>query len=90
MILYLWAKDTSTYLVVIPKNAVIHIQKSAAGPPMKIAIATPPMFPVPTVPDKAVLKAWKGVVSPLLSLYLFPEKRIFQALLKKMICGNLR
>jgi hypothetical protein len=25
------------------------------------------MFPVPTVPDKAVVKAWKGVVSPSVS-----------------------
>ena len=44
--------------VVIPKNAVAHI-RYAAGPPKKIAKATPPMLPVPTVPDSAVDKAWK-------------------------------
>ncbi|GIS22568.1 MAG: hypothetical protein CM15mP123_04700 [Gammaproteobacteria bacterium] len=41
----------------MPKKAVIHIQNNAAGPPIKIAIATPPIFPVPTVPDRAVLRA---------------------------------
>ena len=51
----------------MPKKAVTHIQKIAAGPPRKIAKATPPMFPVPTVPDSAVVKAWKGVVSPFVS-----------------------
>ena len=55
--LYLWDKVTSTNFVVIPKKAVIHIQKIAAGPPKKIANATPPIFPVPMVPDKAVVKA---------------------------------
>ena len=57
MRLYLCAKVTSTNFVVIPKIAVIHIQKIAAGPPIHIARATPPIFPVPTVPDKAVDKA---------------------------------
>ena len=55
--LYLCAKVTSTNLVVIPKNAVIHIQKIAAGPPRNIANATPPMLPVPTVPESAVERA---------------------------------
>ena len=55
--LYLWAKVTSTNLVVMPKKAVIHIQKIAAGPPKKIANATPPILPVPTVPDSAVVRA---------------------------------
>ena len=41
----------------MPKKAVTHIQKMAAGPPRKIAKATPPMFPVPTVPDNAVVNA---------------------------------
>ena len=60
--LYLCDKVTSTNLVVIPKKAVTHIQNNAAGPPMKIAIATPPIFPVPTVPERAVLNAWNGLV----------------------------
>ena len=43
--------------MVIPKKAVTHIQNIAAGPPRKIARATPPILPVPTVPDNAVVKA---------------------------------
>ena len=35
------------------------IQKVAPGPPMLTATATPAMFPSPTVPDNAVVKAWK-------------------------------
>ena len=52
---------------------------------MKIAMATPPIFPVPTVPDKAVLKAWKGDVWP--SLPFPDENRIFHPLEKYLICG---
>ena len=55
--LYLCANVTSTNLVVIPKNAVIHIQKIAAGPPRNIASATPPILPVPTVQESAVESA---------------------------------
>lgn len=33
----------------IPKNAETHIQTSAPGPPLTIAVATPLIFPVPTV-----------------------------------------
>ena len=62
---------TSTNLVVIPKIAVIHIQKIAAGPPIQIAKATPPIFPVPTAPDIAVVKASKGVVSPSASSFAY-------------------
>ena len=64
VVLYLWAIVTSTNLVVIPKIAVIHIQNIAAGPPIHIAKATPPILPVPTAPDIAVVKASNGVVSP--------------------------
>ena len=56
---YLCESVTSTNLVVIPTIAVTNIQNNAAGPPRCIAKATPAIFPVPTVPDKAVVKAWK-------------------------------
>lgn len=36
----------------------------APGPPRVIAVATPAMFPVPTVAESAVVRAWKGVISP--------------------------
>ena len=51
------ANKPSEYLVAIPKNAEIHIQNKAPGPPAIIAVATPTIFPVPIVEDKAVHKA---------------------------------
>ena len=61
---YLWDMVTSTNFVVMPTKAVAHIQNSAAGPPRKMANATPPIFPVPTVPDNAVERACRCEVSP--------------------------
>ena len=43
----------------MPKKAVSHIQNSAPGPPMRMAMATPAMLPMPTVADSAVVNAWK-------------------------------
>ena len=61
---YLCDRDISPNLMAIPKKAVIHIQNSAAGPPVKMATATPPMLPVPTVPESAEKRAWRGLMSP--------------------------
>ena len=36
----------------------------APGPPRAIAVATPAMFPVPTVADSAVISALNGLTSP--------------------------
>ena len=48
----------------------------AAGPPVQIAKATPPILPVPTAPDIAVVSASKAVVSPSESVSLFfPETK---------------
>ena len=41
-----------------------YIQKTAPGPPIAIAPATPAMLPVPIVAAKAVHTAWKGVMEP--------------------------
>ena len=60
----LTASTPSEYLVAVPTMAVIHIQKTAPGPPMAIAAATPAILPVPMVEDRAVIKAWNGVTSP--------------------------
>ena len=86
----MWPKVTSTNLVVIPNIAVIHIQKIAAGPPVHIAKATPPILPVPTAPDIAVVNASKPVVSPPeLDLVPFPETSP-QAFPKNLNCGKPR
>ena len=57
---YLRASVISEYLVTIPKKAANHIQKTAPGPPVKMAPVTPAMLPVPTVPARAVVTAWNG------------------------------
>ena len=43
----------------IPIIPLIHIQKIEPGPPILIATATPAIFPIPTVADKAVERALK-------------------------------
>ena len=48
----------------MPTAAVTHIQKIAPGPPMRIAVATPPIFPLPTVEARAVDRAWNEVMEP--------------------------
>ena len=64
------ARVTSENLVHMPKNAEHHIQKMAPGPPSAMAPATPAIFPVPTVPARAVHTAWKGLMEPSLACVL--------------------
>ena len=61
---YLIANKPSAYLVAIPKNAASHIQNKAPGPPTFMAVATPIIFPVPTVAANAVQRAAKLDTSP--------------------------
>ena len=68
------ARKASAYLVAIPKSAVTHIQKIAPGPPKKIAVATPAIFPVPTVADNAVIRESKEDISPSSSVFDFLNK----------------
>ena len=49
----------STNDVEAPRNAIIHIQNSAPGPPNAMAVATPAMLPVPTRPASDMVSAWK-------------------------------
>lgn len=63
---YLTASMHSAYFVAIPRKAAKNIQKSAPGPPMLTAVATPAMFAVPTVAAMAVQSAAKLVTSPYL------------------------
>ena len=39
---------------------MIHIQKTAPGPPIKIAVAVPAILPVPIRPPTVVANAWNG------------------------------
>ena len=48
----------------MPTAAETHIQNSTPGPPSAIARVTPAMLPVPTVPPRAVARAWKGATPP--------------------------
>ena len=51
-------------MVAMPKNAMIHIQKIAPGPPIKIAPHAPTMLPVPTCAAMAVASAWNELMPP--------------------------
>ena len=48
----------------MPKKAATSIQKSAPGPPVPIAVATPTMLPVPIVAERAVQSAPNELTSP--------------------------
>ena len=43
--------------VAIPRRPARTIQNVAPGPPTLMATATPPMLPMPTVPESAVVNA---------------------------------
>jgi hypothetical protein len=43
-----------------PTNAISHIQNTAPGPPMAIAVPTPAMFPTPTREAAEMVNAWKA------------------------------
>ena len=62
--------------MIMPRNALIHIQKRAPAPPAATAVATPAMLPKPTVPPMAVEIAWNGVMVPVLvsSAFALPVK----------------
>ena len=44
----------STNFVDMPRNPARKSQNAAPGPPIDIATATPPILPIPTVPEIAV------------------------------------
>ena len=55
-----------------PRKAISHIQNTAPGPPSAIAVATPPMLPMPTRPARDIMSDWNdevpsGEASPFLS-----------------------
>src|SRR5690606_32392733 len=56
--LYICPRDASMMADELPRKAIVHIQNTAPGPPMPIAVATPAILPVPTRPDIARAKAW--------------------------------
>ena len=47
-----------------PSSAIIHIQKTAPGPPMLIARATPATLPVPTREAAEMVKALNAEMLP--------------------------
>ena len=61
---YLTPKVHSTNFEDIPKIPAKTIQNVAPGPPVAMAIATPEILPNPTVPERAVVNAWKWETCP--------------------------
>ena len=48
----------------VPRRAMTHIQNTAPGPPLRMAVATPTMFPVPMVAASAVHMLWNWLMAP--------------------------
>src|SRR5699024_2050242 len=48
--------------VAAPRKAIIHIQNTAPGPPKAIAVATPPMLPMPTRLASDIIRDWNDEV----------------------------
>jgi hypothetical protein len=76
------ARLQEKYLVAMPTKADIHIQNIAPGPPILIAMATPLIFPKPTVAAIAAESAclediWPGTLVssyfPLTTLMACPK-----------------
>ena len=83
----LTASRPSEYLVAMPRMPVNQHQKTAPGPPMVTAVATPMMLPVPMVAASPVAKALNWLTSPSAPLSRFTLMRIA---LKMWRCGNFR
>ena len=81
--MYIWARVDSTKAVDAPKNATTHIQNTAPGPPNAMAVATPTMFPVPTLPESAMENASKEEI-PLLSCFFENRDRSIRP--KRLTC----
>ena len=61
---YFWPSVHSANLELMPRKPATTIQKTAPGPPMPTATATPAMLPRPTVAESAAESAWKCEISP--------------------------
>ncbi len=59
-----WARVASKKAVAMPTPATTHIQKTAPGPPMSRAAATPKTLPTPTRAAREMAKAWKEEMPP--------------------------
>src|SRR5690606_40128480 len=62
-----------------------HIQNTAPGPPMAMAVATPAILPVPIRPDSAIAKAWNDE-TPLVEEP--PPNSSFTMSFKYLTCKN--
>ena len=52
----------------MPTRATTHIQKTAPGPPINRAAATPKTLPTPTRAAREIVKAWKEEIPPFASV----------------------
>ena len=73
------ARSASEYFVVIPRSADTHIQNIAPGPPIRRAVATPTILPVPISAASVVQSVANGDTSPAPSSF---SKILFSAFWK--------
>ena len=64
---YFWPRVHSANFELMPRKPARIIQKTAPGPPIPTAKATPAMLPSPTVAESAAESAWKWEISPVSS-----------------------
>ena len=72
----------------MPRMPARIIQNVAPGPPIEMAMATPATLPMPTVPERAVLSAWKWVRSPGASARVYRPRTTFSARPTQRTFGN--
>ena len=84
---YLMASSPSAYLVEMPNTPVSQHHKTAPGPPMATAVATPMMLPVPMVAANEVVSAPNWLTSPSESWSCFTDRRMAVKILR---WGNRR
>ena len=82
---YFTASTTSPYFTLIEITAPIHIHITAPAPPAVIAVATPAIFPTPSVPARAVHKAFTGDSPP----FADESERVLKNALGLMIWQSL-
>ena len=83
--LYICDSVDSTKAVDAPKNATTHIQNTAPGPPNAMAVATPTMFPVPTLPERAMQNASNDEI-PSAPRFLLKRERTISPM--RLTCTN--
>ena len=84
----IWASVDSTKADAAPTSAISHIQNTAPGPPVAMAVATPAMLPVPTRLAVETISAWNDEMERSPCTCFFSVSCLNMSLMKR-ICTPL-